>query len=97
MAASRNEARALPRAAVAVSPRLEAFLEMLAAERGAASLTLSAYRNDLIDLAGFLAGRGVVLDDANGAALHDYLAAAGTPSGIRRCRSRSDFGAPCDA
>ena len=35
--------------AVAVSPRLEAFLEMLAAERGAARLTLSAYRNDLID------------------------------------------------
>ena len=31
--------------------RLEAFLEMLAAERGAARLTLSAYRADLEDLA----------------------------------------------
>ena len=39
--------------------RLEAFLEMLAAERGAARLTLAAYRNDLADLAGFLAARGI--------------------------------------
>jgi integrase/recombinase XerD len=74
MPASRNETAAT----VAVSPRLEAFLEMLAAERGAARLTLAAYRNDLIDLSGFLAGRGVVLDAADAGALHDYLAAAGT-------------------
>jgi integrase/recombinase XerD len=65
-------------AAAAVSPRLEAFLEMLAAERGAARLTLAAYRNDLIDLSGFLAARGVGLDAADAAALHDYLSAAGT-------------------
>jgi integrase/recombinase XerD len=51
---------------------------MLAAERGAARLTLAAYRNDLIDLAGFLAVRGTGLDTADAAALHDYLAAAGT-------------------
>ena len=74
MPASRSERPA----AVVVSPRLEAFLEMLAAERGAARLTLAAYRNDLIDLSGFLAGRGVALDDADAGALHDYLAAAGT-------------------
>jgi integrase/recombinase XerD len=66
------------RATVAVSPRLEAFLEMLAAERGAARLTLAAYRNDLIDLAGFLAARGGQLDDADAASLHDYLSAAAT-------------------
>ncbi|HTW54346.1 MAG TPA: site-specific tyrosine recombinase XerD [Stellaceae bacterium] len=65
-------------AAVAISPRLEAFLEMLAAERGAARLTLAAYRNDLVDLSGFLATRGVLLDAADAAALHDYLAASGT-------------------
>ena len=35
----------------APSKHLEAFLEMLAAERGAAPLTLAAYRNDLADLA----------------------------------------------
>jgi len=63
---------------VAVSPRLEAFLEMLAAERGAARLTLAAYRNDLLDLAGFLAARGTALDAADAPALHDYLAAAET-------------------
>jgi integrase/recombinase XerD len=65
-------------APVAMSPRLEAFLEMLAAERGAARLTLVAYRNDLVDLAGFLAARGMTLDAADAGALHDYLAAAGT-------------------
>jgi integrase/recombinase XerD len=74
MPASRNE----PAATVAISPRLDAFLEMLAAERGAARLTLAAYRNDLIDLSGFLAGRGAALDSADAGALHDYLAAAGT-------------------
>jgi len=63
---------------VAVSPRLEAFLEMLAAERGAARLTLAAYRNDLIDLSGFLVARGSALDAADAAALHGYLAATGT-------------------
>ncbi len=51
---------------------------MLAAERGAARLTLAAYRNDLRDLAGFLAARGSALEDADAAALHDYLAAVAT-------------------
>jgi integrase/recombinase XerD len=74
MPASRSNTPAI----VAVSPRLEAFLEMLAAERGAARLTLAAYRNDLLDLSGFLAHRGVGLDNAGAAALHDYLAAAAT-------------------
>jgi integrase/recombinase XerD len=44
--------------------RLEAFLEMLAAERGAAANTLEAYRRDLTAFAGFLAGRGGSLDTA---------------------------------
>ena len=75
MRASRSEAAAAP---IAVSPRLEAFLEMLAAERGAARLTLAAYRNDLVDLTGVLASRGVALDTADAGALHDYLATAET-------------------
>jgi integrase/recombinase XerD len=61
-----------------MSRRLEAFLEMLAAERGAARLTLAAYRNDLLDLAGFLAARATQLEDADAAALHEYLGAAAT-------------------
>jgi integrase/recombinase XerD len=72
MPASQNEQP------VAVSPRLEAFLEMLAAERGAARLTLAAYRNDLIDLSGFLAAHGIALDGADAEALHDYLGAVET-------------------
>ncbi len=51
---------------------------MLAAERGAARLTLAAYRNDLADLSGFLAARGGSLADADADSLHDYLAAATT-------------------
>ena len=61
MRASRNK----PPGAAPWSRRLEAFLEMLAAERGAARLTLAAYRNDLADLAAFLAARGMALEDAD--------------------------------
>src|SRR6266849_4247492 len=73
MPASRSERRpgAVTRAAVP-SRYVEAFLEMLAAERGAARLTLAAYRNDLADLAGFLALRGQPVEQAEPAALHDY-------------------------
>ena len=55
------------------SKHLEAFLEMLAAERGAATLTLAAYRGDLFDLAVFLAARGMPVEAADAAALHAYL------------------------
>jgi integrase/recombinase XerD len=56
--------------------RLEAFLEMLSAERGAARPTLAAYRADLLDLAGFLAARGGGIENAQANELHDYLAGA---------------------
>jgi len=65
----------LHRRAAPVSKHLEAFLEMLAAERGAAPLTLAAYRNDLSDLAGFLVARGLPLEAVDEAVLHEYLAA----------------------
>ena len=51
---------------------------MLAAERGAAPLTVAAYRGDLSNLAGFLASRGVPLEAADAATLHAFLAAATT-------------------
>jgi integrase/recombinase XerD len=75
MRASRNKP---PPGAASWSRRLEAFLEMLAAERGAARLTLAAYRNDLTELAAFLAVRGTPLENADAAGLHDYLAAMTT-------------------
>jgi integrase/recombinase XerD len=62
------------RVAAPLSRHLEAFLEMLAAERGAAPLTLGAYRHDLGDFSGFLAARAVDLAGADEAALHAYLA-----------------------
>ncbi len=39
--------------------RVEAFLEMMSAERGAARNTLAAYRRDLEDYCGYLASHGV--------------------------------------
>src|SRR5215467_6584717 len=60
------------------SKHLEAFLEMLAAERGAAPLTLAAYQNDLSNLAAFLAARHVPAEVADAASLHAYLANAAT-------------------
>jgi integrase/recombinase XerD len=53
---------------------LEAFLEMMSAERGAAANTLAAYRRDLGDYGRFLAGIGRGFADAGTAAVRDYLA-----------------------
>ncbi len=53
----------------------EAFLEMLAAERGAARNTLAAYEADLSDAAAFLIARGMTLAQADAAGLRAYLAA----------------------
>jgi integrase/recombinase XerD len=50
--------------------RIDAFLEMLAAERGAAENTLQSYRRDLEDAAAFLHGR---LSDADPVVLRGYL------------------------
>ncbi len=53
--------------------RIEAFLEMLAAERGVAENTLAAYGRDLSDLADFLKKRGSVPDQAQTDDLRAYL------------------------
>lgn len=60
---------------VARSPRVEAFLEMLAAERGAAPRTLEAYGRDLDDFAGFAARRKTAVDGADSAMLGAYMQA----------------------
>src|SRR5438270_10920986 len=54
---------------------LERFLEMLLAERNAARNTRDAYRRDLRDFAGFLAGRGLGLAQADAEAIRGYLSA----------------------
>jgi integrase/recombinase XerD len=53
---------------------LDAFLEMMAAERGASRHTLDAYRRDLADFRGFLARRGRALPAATGDDVRAYLA-----------------------
>ncbi|MFO1058058.1 MAG: site-specific tyrosine recombinase XerD [Dongiaceae bacterium] len=53
---------------------LDAFLDMLAAERNAAENTRDAYRRDLEDFAGFLAKRGAGLATAGAAEIRAYLA-----------------------
>jgi integrase/recombinase XerD len=50
-----------------------AFLEMLAAERGAAANTLAAYRRDLDDLGSFLAKRGKEAWKAEAKDIKEYL------------------------
>jgi integrase/recombinase XerD len=52
---------------------IEAFLEMLSAERGAAANTLAAYRRDLARFAAFLAERGAELREADAEAIRAYL------------------------
>ena len=59
---------------------VEAFVEMMAAERGAAANTIAAYRRDLADFAASLKHRGGDIARADSQAIRDYLerlAAAG--------------------
>lgn len=53
---------------------LEAFLEMLSAERGAAANTLDAYRRDLLDVHAFLRARQRTLADARAEDIRAFIA-----------------------
>ena len=57
------------------SPRLEAFLEMVAAERGGARNTLAAYQSDLVHFGRFALKRGASLETADTQIVRDYLGA----------------------
>ena len=57
--------------------QVEAFLEMIAAERAASPHTLKAYARDLADARGFLNGRGEHLLSAGPEALEAYMAELG--------------------
>ena len=56
---------------------IDLFLDMLAAERGAAANTLAAYRRDLDDFAGYLAGSAGGIARAESDELRGYLAELG--------------------
>jgi integrase/recombinase XerD len=60
-----------------VSGWTEAFLEMMAAERGASRHTLTAYGADLADLSGFLAGRGQALETVGPVEVEAYFSELG--------------------
>ncbi|HEY9011469.1 MAG TPA: tyrosine-type recombinase/integrase, partial [Devosia sp.] len=53
---------------------VDAFLEMMSAERGAAKNTIEAYRRDLSDYAGYLAGKGAGPESAGREQVVSYLA-----------------------
>ena len=72
------------------SPHVDAFLDMLVAERGVSVNTLHAYRRDLTDLAAFLQRGGHAVDSATTEHLRDYLAAlADRPGGGRALAGRT--------
>ncbi|MFA7638968.1 MAG: site-specific tyrosine recombinase XerD [Parvibaculum sp.] len=52
---------------------IDAFLEMLSAERGAARNTLDAYERDLKDFNAFLTSKGKAIDEATTRDVRDYL------------------------
>lgn len=75
---------------------VDAFLEMLAAERGAARNTLLAYGRDLADFTAFAAARGQGVDQADAATLHAYMrsmtsAGLGPRSAARRLSALRQF------
>jgi integrase/recombinase XerD len=59
---------------VTAGPEIELFLDMMAAERGAAANTLDAYRRDLSDVEARLAGEGTGLAEAATGDLETVLA-----------------------
>ncbi len=67
---------------------LDAFLDMLAAERGAAINTLEAYRRDLVRFQGFCRGRGVAPETAAEAVVEAYLADLHASGYARRSTQR---------
>ena len=58
---------------IAADAHIDAFLDMIVAERGAAANTVAAYRRDLAHAADWLARRGIALAAADAANLQQYF------------------------
>jgi integrase/recombinase XerD len=65
--------RAYHESPMTIDRHIEAFLELLAAERAAAANTLAAYRADLEAFGAFCTGRGTAITAADAALLSAYL------------------------
>ena len=70
------------------SRHIEAFLEMLSAERGAARNTLAAYAADLEDFAAFAAARGVAVHQADADVLRGWVAGLAAAGYAARTQAR---------
>lgn len=70
------------------SRHVESFLEMLAAERGAARNTLAAYEADLNDFTGFAVRRGVPVHAAGADVLRDWVAGLAAAGYAARTQAR---------
>lgn len=57
-----------------MDPRVDAFLEMLTVERGAAQNTIASYSLDLSDFADFAAGQGFAATNADATTCQGYMA-----------------------
>jgi integrase/recombinase XerD len=68
---------------------IEAFLDMMLAERNASMNTRSAYARDLHDVATFLASRGIVLAEANDEDIRSYLHSLGKRAARTQARRLS--------
>jgi Site-specific recombinase XerD len=71
-----------------VTRQVEAFLEMMAVERGASANTLDAYRRDLDDLGGFLVRRGTDAAKASPGDLSAYMRALADAGMATRTQAR---------
>lgn len=73
---------------MASEARIEAFLEMMAAERGASDNTLASYRRDLEDADVFLATVGGGLERADAAGLRAYIGALASRGFVSTTQAR---------
>jgi len=71
-----------------IDAQTDAFLEMLAAQRGAAQNTVTAYSADLQDFKRYMTARGGALSELPAAALSDYVALLAKSGASARTQAR---------
>jgi len=79
-----------------VDPKVDAFLEMLTVERGAAPNTIASYTNDLSGFAEYAAGRGYAVVEADAVTCQGYMASMhalglSAPTAARRLSALRQF------